>query len=69
MPYVIYKFDLNKYRVGIEDDGTMSNGQKYLTTRLLTRRDAIKQLYAVSYREFGKKPEIKIDKRFFEKKN
>lgn len=68
MPYVIYKFDKNKYRVGIENDGLMSNGKKYLTDRLLTRRDAIKQLYAVNYKEYGKKPDVKIDKRFFEKK-
>tara|TARA_R100000388_G_scaffold77225_1_gene56209 strand:+ start:55 stop:270 length:216 start_codon:yes stop_codon:yes gene_type:complete len=69
MPYVLYKFDMNKYKVGIENDETMSDGRKYLSERLLTRKDAIRQLYAVNFKEYGEKPKIKIDKRFFEKKN
>ena len=57
MEYCLYKFASNKYRVGLVEEDT-----KYLTDRYLTRKDAIKQLYAVSLQENGVKPEIIIKK-------
>ena len=67
MPYTIYKFDKGKYRVGLVDNQKMSDGRLYLTDRYLTRREAIKQLYAVCYCEYGLKPKNTIpDKRHYE---
>jgi hypothetical protein len=67
MPYIIYKFDKGKYRVGLVDNRTMGDGRMYLTDRYLTRRDAIKQLYAVTYSEYGEKPKnVFVDKRHYE---
>tara|TARA_R100000329_G_scaffold144762_1_gene129763 strand:- start:589 stop:795 length:207 start_codon:yes stop_codon:yes gene_type:complete len=67
MPYTIFKFDKGKYRVGLIDNQKMSDGRLYLTDRYLSRRDAIKQLYAVSYSEYGHKPKnTMVDKRHYE---
>lgn len=61
MEYCLYKFASNKYRVGLVEEYSEAK-TKYLTDRYLTRKDAIKQLYAVSLQENGVKPEIIIKK-------
>ena len=59
MNYCLYKFASNKYRVGLDNN---DDNKQYLTDRYLTRKEAIKQLYAVSLQENGVKPEIIIKK-------
>tara|TARA_R100000655_G_scaffold89741_3_gene130263 strand:+ start:2899 stop:3039 length:141 start_codon:yes stop_codon:yes gene_type:complete len=45
--------------VGLDN---IEDNKQYLTDRYLTRKEAIKQLYAVSLQENGVKPEIIIKK-------
>jgi hypothetical protein len=68
MPYQLFKFGKNQYKVGIVGNDTMSNGRQYLSNEYLSRNQAVKQLYAVHIQEFGLEegvPSLIIDKRHY----
>ena len=68
MPYQLFKFGKNEYKVGIVDNRPMSNGRLYLSNKPLPRNHAVKQLYAVHFQEFGVEdgaPTLIIDKRHY----
>ena len=54
MPYKIYK-QKNGYKVGLVDGEKMSNGKKYLSNKVLTKKQAEAQKKAVEINEKQKK--------------
>jgi hypothetical protein len=54
MPYRIYRIE-GGYKVGLADGGKMSNGRKYLSNKILTKKQAEAQKKAVEISESKKK--------------